>query len=205
MALVPVGALDHIGMELWGRIYGQETRTRFVYQCTTLDGEPDPQEVVENFVTDNLAELFAELSADFSVYNIRVRQWDGLELVHWEDQPQTLVGLQAGAAVPPSVAWCVKKRTGLPGRTERGRWYFPGLPAAYHIAGEVDPAQRVALDAAVAELEQTISDDVTASIFTPRLIRYGPAGDIVTTFRINIVEPTWILRSQRRREIGVGI
>lgn len=57
--------------------------------------------------------------------------------VHIEEVVESVVGTQGSAACPPQCALLVDKRTGLAGKSNRGRFFFP---SCYLIEGEVDDA-----------------------------------------------------------------
>jgi hypothetical protein len=53
-------------------------------------------------------------------------------------------GAQAGAALPGNVAFCVSLRTGLAGRSFRGRTYFAGLTEPEVTENELNPIRAAA-------------------------------------------------------------
>jgi hypothetical protein len=56
----------------------------------------------------------------------------------------TLTGSLAGGIYPPNVSICVSFRTGLSGRSYRGRLYFPGMPNVAPVSGGFTDAGSIA-------------------------------------------------------------
>jgi len=93
-------------------------------------------------------------------------------------QASDVTGLpQAGtlgqAAMPGSNAFCVSLRTGLAGRSARGRWYWGGLTDQQVTDNNVDAGPAAAIVAAMAQL---IADMVTTTTF-PVILSYINNGD----------------------------
>jgi len=116
-------------------------------------------------------------------------------------------------AVPPSVAVVIRRRTEFLGRKYRGRIYHFGLPLSFCANGQVNLLSpgMTEMTALATILEGTIvSGDAGAPTFRPVLLAKDASivvGDnpgwrvtpLVTT------QVDRILRSQRRREVGVGV
>lgn len=200
------GVNQFLGFEVYGQLFGQETRTRFVYKCTEIVGTSTAEEAAENFVTDKMTPLLAILSNEFSVANIRVRKWSAAKVLEgWYDKTVNLGGGDVGESLPPSVAWVVKKFTGVPGRANRGRWYFPAVSQERHEDGVVAAEVREAMETAIAPLGTNLLDPESTAVLAPQLVSYFPSGNLNAAQTITAALPTWVFRSQRRREVGVGI
>lgn len=116
--------------------------------------------------------------------------------------------------VPPSVGVVIRRRTPFLGRKYRGRIFIAGLPQTYETAGRLigTSPNSVAIAAAVAVIISgtIVSGDSGAPTFRPVLLARDAlvvGGDNpgwrVTPVTTAVADP--ILRSQRRREVGVGI
>jgi len=203
---LPYVESDYVGFEVYGRLFGQETRTKFVYKVAESTGIVEADAAAEAFAANHLSTLTDQLSNDFEIYNLRVRVWGNLGvLAGWYDKTVNLGGEVNVESLPPSVAWVIRKFTGLPGRTNRGRWYIPGVPQDAHTEGTIDVALRPVFEDAAEDLGTNLLVVDGTGILTPQLVTYFPSGSLNTMKDITAALPTWILRSQRRREVGVGI
>lgn len=115
--------------------------------------------------------------------------------------PTPLAGSQAGLAQPLSVALVLQLRTIAPGRTGRGRLFSGAVPPSFCTASAVAVPVPVSITNLETLLPQAIYTVVgTGSQYKLQVVsrRIGVANDV--TF----VGHNPYLRSQRRREIGVG-
>lgn len=118
-------------------------------------------------------------------------------------------GGQEDVPAPPTVAWVVRKKTALLGRKYRGRNYFAGIGLTSIEEGKIAAASltnfTAAKDAIAASITWTAAGSPSFVPCIAALFRPAP-GDPVE-LRQNDVISTFLdrtLRSQRRREIGVG-
>jgi len=118
----------------------------------------------------------------------------------------TTVGLMGGFALPNEVSMCVSLRTGVRGRSARGRWYQLSVSdAQLNGTNTMSPAAMSAITTSVNALLTTIDNEG----YAPVIVSYqsngvprpgGPVYFVITT--ASIVDP--ILDSMRRRKPGVG-
>lgn len=110
-------------------------------------------------------------------------------------------GLGGGLSVsaPPTVAATVTKQTPLAGRAFRGRIFVPGVPIGVTQDGVLTGTGLANLQIAVAAFDNTITDP-NNNDYEPCL--FSRATGTPTTLVAVRANP--ILRSQRRREVGVG-
>lgn len=120
--------------------------------------------------------------------------------------PGTLMnGGSAALALPNNVAYCLTKRTGVRGRSFRGRMYVPGIPNdVLDTPSTVSVAFQTSMVAAAAGL---LADMVTGG-FPPVVVSWVNAGaqrtEGVATPIISLGPSDLVLDSQRRRLPGRG-
>jgi len=118
----------------------------------------------------------------------------------------TTAGAINELAMPNEVALCVSLRTGVRGRSARGRWYVAAIPASYSAdANNIEAANaedyRSSLQAYINAVNGTSAKVVIVSYRTNNAPRPGgPVYFIVSS--ATIVDTLW--DSQRRRKPGVG-
>jgi len=188
-----------------GQVYGQMTVTTFFYKLEVESG------VLESATADGIAEEWANalgssmidpVSHDWKLRRVEVR--DPRTDPGWASGEYTaeFTGVVAQDSCPPTVAMVVTRRSDQAGRRYRGRVFIPAVPVTYHVEGELTGAAMVAL--------QAFADDMATPIL---LTATAPGLKIVPSIwsKVNqasvpivscLARP--ILRSQRRREIGVG-
>ena len=112
--------------------------------------------------------------------------------------------------LPPQSAAVVSLQTGVKGSVgvfaAQGRMYLPGIPQVGQISGFLQAAFQTALDAFVAQLFADFVTDGTA--YQWHVVSLTPGSSPVSVRAINPVTGTTnnnVVRSQRRREYGVGI
>lgn len=116
-------------------------------------------------------------------------------------------GTVPGVMAPGNVTWCIKKTTGLRGRSFRGRTYWIGMPTTFYTSALMDPTKAGLIVAALNAIGTSISTVnggqlVIVSRRTGGAVRPGNA---VVTPVVNFASTDLILDSQRRRLPGRGI
>jgi len=103
------------------------------------------------------------------------------------------------AAAPPSCAATVTKLTVLAGTRYRGRIFVPGVPLLGVTDGALTGATVIALNAATIQLFAPLTD-LNGNTFQPVIFHRdsGTSTDMIGR------SAKAVLRSQRRREVGVG-
>lgn len=113
-------------------------------------------------------------------------------------------GLIVQEGLPNSVTFCIKKQSGLTGRSARGRWYFVGMPTTYLSANEniIGPTSETAMVLAVEGIRQAVQ----ATAWSPVIVsRYsgGVLREFGETFPwISVVSVDPFVDTQRRRLSG---
>lgn len=202
---MPVPDNADVQINLIGRFYNQVTVTTFFFRFVPAAAPPGPvePETLAAAFEASLASAFIDtVTADWAGEFIEVRDpranpvWAGT--VYSVD----LIGVLAAPACPPSVAAVITRKSGLAGRRNRGRVYIPAVPEAWHQEGEISDAGMLILQGFANDMVTAI--DVpgigVAAALEPRIwSRTNQTSQPVTTCTAKK-----ILRSQRRREIGVG-
>lgn len=195
-------------VEVWSRIYGQECRTRFGFE-RGAEAESDDLDALVGAVLDSgsaISNIFDVLSVDLDPYNVRGYAFNSIgTFIGWKDYTASGLEPGGGAGSIPSVAWVVKKRTGAPGRAQRGRWYFPGVPLDICGEGVILPVSRSTLTPLATALGSPLEGAAPQGNILPAIQTFNSLGNLASSKLIQECVPTWTLRSQRRREIGVGM
>ena len=128
---------------------------------------------------------------------------------------QPFPGLITGDCLPGQNAVVVSLRTGIKGRRRHGRFYLPGISESNHSNGRVTGTQLTAITALADGMLGAYGP--TGSQANYRLVVYSPPSPpfvpkppppshtdtLVTPITNALVDQ--IVRSQRRRNIGVGM
>lgn len=195
--------------EVWGTLYGQETRTRFMYRNKSGGDLSILTEAVPGFMANHFTTYRGLISTDWNAWNIRGYAYAPLPtptLLGFRDTPVSVGGGDAGTSYPPTVAAVIRRRVGTPGRANRGRIYVPGIPNTSASAGKLQGAVLTAWSAACVDLGLDCFDEAeTTAILEPVLMKRNAVGTVTTWQVLSYWDFDPILRSQRRREIGVGI
>jgi len=107
-------------------------------------------------------------------------------------------GGKAQNSLPSSTAIVLTKRTGLPGRSFRGRAYFCGIPVDQEIDSKVAEQNAGEWEILAAAMDDVIADGDA----TLEPVVWSRKNQVATT--ITKVDVRLILRNQRRRQVGVG-
>lgn len=178
-----------------GFLIGQEMVNIFHY--AKPDGDPDdvPQELAEAWITSNLPRYLDCLPAGYQASTVTAR------VVGSTTQYETNVtaggsriGVFSAPQLAPTITWTTRFAT----RSARGRTYLPGL-----VGSDVDQGILVVnlLNAMALFADAQLVDLVGPSatfVFSVHSTLYGTTRDVVS-YRVNSV-----VRTQRRRELGVG-
>lgn len=195
-------------VELWGRVYGQETRTRFAFERGAA-AELDELDALVGAVLaegEAIENVFADLSQDLDVFNVRGYAYNSIgTFIGWKDYTATGIEPVGGAGCIPQVAWVVKKRTGAPGRSNRGRWYFPAVPLDIVNQGTIGEGVRAGMSLLATALGEPLEGAAPLGNILPAIMTFNSLGNVASSKLIGETTATWTLRSQRRREIGVGM
>jgi hypothetical protein len=197
-----------------GDLYGQLIVNVFHYQQQTgnSSGLSEVESLARAWNDQVFPDLLATVGESMQYGTIEARSFvpAGGVLVGF-DLPVTGVGELDDPTLPPTVAVVIRKRTGRLGRRYRGRNYFAGVAASDVASGALvtsggTPTRWGALATAI--LASIVWTATGSPTFIPVVAALDPS--VVVTpvgVRATPVTTTFldqILRSQRRREIGVG-
>lgn len=199
MAAPPLAIGDKMIGVLKGTLFGQVVENTFHWRVTSVPTGYSLQDFVNEMVTDMAPEYALMLSRDWiglAAYGRRVSPTPTRGI---EKTLSPLIGDVAQDSLPPSVAAVISRFTNLPGQGGRGRIFIPAVPKTFQNGGLVNSTGLTIYTAFLVWLDLTWTSTLGAT-FEPVLLKPGNiAVDIEGTTLRNI------LRSQRRREIGVGI
>lgn len=113
------------------------------------------------------------------------------------------LGTVAANSMPDNLSIVISKRTGLAGRSSRGRVFMPGVPATFITAGLLNSTGQTAYDNMGNAMVTGFADGGFS--YTPVLFnkRKPPLASFFNPLVFWIVNT--IPRQQRRREVGVRI
>jgi len=199
MASKVIAAGDVILIVMKGNLFAQSVQSTFYLRCTETTG---------NYTILNLLNGLQGILLDAYVKCVS-RDWTGQVLYGRIVAPtksrgeELILGTPSGDiledALPPSVAGVISRYTLVPGPGGRGRVFVPAVPETWNSSGLLSQAGVDAYE----ELAQFMSATITPQA--------GHVFEAVLWKRPNIALPVTdtvtqrVLRSQRRREIGVGI
>jgi len=169
--------------------------------------------------TEGMCEDTAQAFYTWWLDNLKALQSDQIALqrvvvkgLHAQASPEWTVdcisgcaGTQTGASVPGNVAAVISLLTGLTGRSQRGRSYFPGFNEASIAGNQLTTGAQTALIAAYEELIPILGalDEgihlVVLSRFHDKAPRAEAIGQAITGMALDI-----FLDSMRRRLSGRG-
>jgi len=193
---------DIVEIRLNAQLFNQVVMNTFHYSIGS--GSPNDSDLTaladawENALwTGQLADL---LSNDYTDAFVAIQKIQPVRYISEEYAVSPTGGQIASSALPPSSTLVVRRYTQLAGASNRGRLFIPGLPFASTEEGQL--SSEVAADwSAWADL---LSNPLTflTRIATPIIYHKatGTAGEPLLGGEYDSV-----LRSQRRREIRVGI
>jgi len=201
MPFVPVLQTVEVDLQY---LYRQQFCSNTMY-FTSQVGDPTPSGVlalataVEAWATANLLPI---LSQDCQLFRLHARELTA-EVSSVADVSSGTVGGIATTADPNNVTLAVSFRTGVIGRSFRGRNYIIGIPQGVISDNTVAPSFLADVLTAFAALPAAVTTDWLHSVvsrFTAGLPRVAGVSTPVTTvaFTDNIVD------SQRRRLPGRG-
>lgn len=212
---IAVAQDDIIIFSLWGRIYGQETRTEYGYVQTYNEDIDLLSGWCPFFEAQKLPVICGLSAADLSYFNVRADVWtpivDGFDSVGWRDYGLSAYGSVgvAGSALPPNNALVMRRRVGPAGRSNRGRVYLPGVPSGWQVGGVLSGSGVVdAVNNFKVEMAREMYNEAEPTplpIGSPILVKKLATGFPDSFQVVNYWDANSCVRSQRRREPGVGI
>lgn len=171
----------------------------FHYQQTTIAGQDTGEELAEAFATDEINEFAACIADDCLIQKVETRNvTQPLFGFDYAVSP-AVTGVLAGEVLPSMVAAVISFRTGLIGRSRRGRCYMWPATEAMQNLSQWLPAYIADL-AAFASTMQTIGHTPTGATYAQ--VVWSPTLSLATPVTSAIVDE--IAGTQRRRRPGRG-
>lgn len=124
MSIVIPPGFAHIDLEMRHASYMRSVHQTWGVEL--LGGGPDVGTVATNALAAYIENFAAVLDSQVSLYSCTATiGQDGAPLVDVFVPPTPVTGTNTTAMMPPGVAWAAKKVTGLGGRRNVGRMFFP--------------------------------------------------------------------------------
>lgn len=205
---VPVGGLAVLSV--WGRLFEQETRTEFAYLNTSPGILSLATEIVPAFEDQHLAAICNLITSDWNVYNIRGDAYEDvggvMQALGFRDHASTASGTVAPPTCPPQCAGVLRRRVGTIGRANRGRIFYPGVPYNSQTGGKMTNAYYANMMVQCAFLANPLKGgDGVTELCKPMLLSRAANGAIDGWQFVQYWDANPVVRSQRRREFGVGM
>ncbi len=182
-------------LSVQGLLFGQTVVSVFHY--AKPDGDPDDlaAELVDAWNSQLWAEYMHCVAGDYSAYSISAKLVGG---VNYAEVPVSGSGGRTGSVAAPQTSATITWSTAFAERSARGRTFFPALSISDHDNGLLSTELLNVLGTFATFM---LGDLVTASstfFFSVHSYVYGTTRHILS-YRANP-----IVRTQRRRELGVG-
>lgn len=167
----------------------------------------DDLEVLNDLVyiwwVENMKPITSTSVAIREVYSL-VQDGSGVEWTSVPDDPLESQGSDGGELLPNNVVLCVSFRTGLAGRSYRGRNFPPGITRTHQAGNFATPTYTNQLQAAYTALITAVGESAwvwgVATRYSNKLPRIEGAMTPITA----VVVTDRALDSQRRRLVGRG-
>jgi hypothetical protein len=198
---------DRYRISLIGQVHGHLTVNTFHYRHAT--GNMATFEaglaLANGFILQVASTILAVQSSQYKRLSVEMQPIYPAPIGAATEVAAVTDGLQTGyPPVPDTVALVVRRRGAFAGRANRGRIYVPAVATLYYdeASGRWEP---VASAADFQNIADALHADVTATsgadIFEAILTRRGSG----TFVPLTDGSADFVPRSQRRRELGVGI
>lgn len=159
-------------------------------------------EAVSGFIRSGLLPLMADTITLLRLVGRVLETLDGIQYISTTGLPQD--GASTAESMPNNVAACISLRTGLAGRSFRGRNYVPGLTIANIDHNQLNPSSL----AAIVDVYTALIAPVPASAWNMSIVSRFTAGaaraEGIATPVTQVVFVDNIVDSQRRRLPGRG-
>jgi hypothetical protein len=200
MAFVAVPAC--IKMEFFYTMNGQPAMNRI--HISTTESEPTEATCLAfaqagvAWWAGNVPALVAPTFSLREVHTVSLAAQNAPQAVVSEGLP--IVGTNGGASLPNNVAIAISLRTGLTGRSARGRWFWGGLTETQVVANEVDGGVLVSIVSAIDNLLSAITDEGGEPVIVSYVSGGAPRGGGPVKFIItDALAVDAIVDSQRGR------
>jgi len=199
MASPAVIATDVLAIQIVGSLYAQTTITTFHWRINSLVGPATLTDVLNAMVTPLVGEFRDLCSNQWTATLLRGRRVTPNPTRSYEVAVVGGAGTVVSESLPPSVSGVISRFTNSALRTGRGRIFVPAVPEIWHENGQLTAAGVAAYQGFSPILDLPMAVPFVGE-FDPVLFRRPN-----TAVNVEGTAVRSILRSQRRREIGVGI
>lgn len=198
-----------LGLVVQALLRSDMSRAAEVTFALNVAGVPSPavaQDAIDDFQTNFVAAIGPVLDSQVTIEQPTIKLGDG-STVPFEaiGAAPVSVGGAAGTKLPPNVALLVKKRTGVGGRKNHGRTYFPFVLEDPQVNenGTLVPASQAALDLQMGAFLSQLSLDTTPMCIPNKTFNVPLAPHFVTALHTGPLVTSFVCESliatQRRR------
>lgn len=190
---------DVLEITVHGAIFDMETVNVFHYEVSDATGAPTLAGAIAAFNTAFKDSWRNCVSADWTWAFTRAQVIKPLPRGMFVDEVGGQQGLIESDSCPPATAVVIRKRTAIAGRANRGRVYVCGLPESAHVGGKILSDFHGVWQNLTDKVDDVLSITGGGAL-TPVIFHRA-----IRTFEI-IKSAAFdrVVRSQRRREVGVG-
>ena len=199
MSAPTVIAQDVVAVQVVGLLFGQQTITTFHWRINSLTGPTTLTDLLTAIATPLVPGMQPLCSNNWVAQVLRGRRVTPNPTRSYEVPIIGGTGTVVSESLPPSVAGVISRFTNSASRRGRGRIFVPAVPELFHDAGLLNNAGMNAYQAFAPMLDLPLALPLVGEIDPVLFTRPNTA--------VNVEGSTVrkVLRSQRRREIGVGI
>jgi hypothetical protein len=192
-----------------GTMLGTELTVQTSYWVEDVTGAGDPLLALRNaLIASYIPQIVRGSTSELVYSSVEVYQVFPVKTTLQRESFVFVPGTQAPPSLPSQCTAVISKRTAIVGKSGRGRFFVPMIPTSGVVADMVQPAYAILLaPVQAAIISQIFSGGFT---FTPVLyspLRPGPVPPPRPTsiFRLETTVLNTVIRTQRRRELGVRI
>lgn len=210
-----VAANEVVKLSIIGAMFG--ARVNWGWHFKALTGGLSLQSLSDDYQASIAPVMLNALSQDVGIMGFEVQtvKDDGDETL-FDPVDGNVVGEYLTPSLPAQDAACFSVHTGSKGRRRRGRFYVSGISSVPGSGGEIPAAQHNELEAYATALQNRYCTPGSSPSTQWRMVIWSPAApDFVTKKGVHTrliplttdcTRITWdrVLRSQRRRQKGVG-
>jgi len=184
---------------------GQIVENTLYYQATTTPGATELAslvEVVTAYIKDEILPFLHAAISLVRVVGTLIDVIDGLQYTSTTGLPAA--GAGTGPLLPNNVSFCISFRTGLSGRSGRGRNYIAGINGDTVAGNTFDNTWANNLVTAYAGLQSVAGDDGWQQVVVSRFTAGAPRTTALVSVVTSTLSTDHTVDSQRRRLPGRG-
>jgi hypothetical protein len=203
MATYSISQNSIVEMQMLGTLHGQRTRNIFHYRytgSTQLDGPTTLDALMDEFEAEIQTPLRLLLSNEWMNDGV-MAQLISPTRYRARFKAVATAGGVVSSSLPSTSCVVLRRKAIASGRQYQGRVFIPGIPTQYEDNSRLGAGVIAGWTAAADLLKEPLEGGTAVEAFVPTITKIGPA---TALYDVDIVELDTILRSQRRREVGVG-